>query len=166
MTAHALALTIAAVLTSVAAATPPRPPARVGTQAQWQPPDPANLQVLPKDIPKRELVQTMRMFTRALGVRCEFCHLGEGNDLSKFDFASDEKRQKRSTRVMLRMVAEINTNYLAGVPEPRPAGTPAVTCYTCHREQARPLIGAPAADKELPGFGPEVWQEQRRRPGR
>jgi photosynthetic reaction center cytochrome c subunit len=165
MTVRALAMTIAAVLTSVAAAAPPRPTASVGTQPQWQPPDPANLQVLPKDISKRELVQTMRMFTRALGVRCEFCHLGEGNDLSKFDFASDEKRQKRSTRVMLRMVTEINTNHLSGIPEPRPAGTPAVTCYTCHRGQTRPLIAAPAADKEVPGFGPQFWQEQRRRPG-
>jgi tetratricopeptide (TPR) repeat protein len=36
-----------------------------------------NLQVLPKDLGKRELLETMKNFTRALGVRCQFCHIGE-----------------------------------------------------------------------------------------
>ena len=67
----------------------------------------------------------------------------QGNDLSTFDFASDERRQKRNARVMLRMVMEINTRHLAEVPEPRPADKPAVTCYTCHRGQDKPLTAAP-----------------------
>lgn len=138
MTFRTLALIIALVgpqlPQAAATAQPPR----------WQPPDPTNLQVLPRDISKPELIRTMRAFTRALGVRCEFCHLGEGNDLSRFDFASDEKRQKRNARLMLRMVSDLNGTYLAAVPEPRPAGTPAVTCYTCHRGETKPLTVAPA----------------------
>jgi photosynthetic reaction center cytochrome c subunit len=122
------------------AQTAPQPP-------RWQPPDPTNLQVLPKTITKPELVNAMRGFTRALGVRCEFCHVGEGNDLSTFDFASDDKRQKRNARVMLRMAGDINAK-LADIPEPRPTDTPAVTCFTCHRGQQKPLI-APAAAAAL-----------------
>lgn len=113
----------------------PQPP-------RWVPPDPTNLQVLPKDIAKPDLVQVMRRFTGALGVRCEFCHVGEGNDLTKFDFASDDRRQKRNARLMLRMTTDINTK-LTDVPEPRPAGTPAVTCYTCHRGETKPQTMRP-----------------------
>jgi hypothetical protein len=117
-------------------ATPPQPP-------RWQPPDPTNLKVLSKTISKADLVATMKGFSLGLGVRCEFCHVGEGNDLTQFDFASDEKRPKQNARVMLTMVAEINEK-LAGIPEPRPAGTPAVTCYTCHRGEKKPLTAKPA----------------------
>jgi photosynthetic reaction center cytochrome c subunit len=137
MTFRTLALTIALL-----AAQPPAP----AQPPPWQPPDPTNLQVLARDTPKPELIRMMRSFTRALGVRCEFCHLGEGNDLSRFDFASDDRRQKRNARLMLRMVADLNGTYLAGVPEPRSDGTPAVTCYTCHRGETKPITVAPPRD--------------------
>jgi len=116
------------------------PPARQAPP--WTPPDPMNLQVFPKDIAKRELIQRMKGFTGALGVRCEFCHVGQGDDLAAFDFASDEKREKRNARLMLQMTADINMR-LADIPEPRPAGTPAVTCYTCHRGEKKPQIERP-----------------------
>ncbi|MCH8304047.1 MAG: hypothetical protein IIB94_02830 [Candidatus Marinimicrobia bacterium] len=54
-----------------------------------------NLRVLPTDISKRDLINTMKGATRGLGVRCEFCHVGEGDDLSKFDFVSDDKEHKK-----------------------------------------------------------------------
>jgi len=85
----------------------------------------------------------MKEFTQALGVRCEFCHVGEGNDLTQFDFASDDKRQKRNARVMLKMMSDINFKYLPDIPEPRPAGTNIVSCYTCHRGEKKPLIVRP-----------------------
>lgn len=34
-----------------------------------------NLKVLPKDIGKDDLVTTMRMFARSLGLRCNPCHV-------------------------------------------------------------------------------------------
>ena len=36
-----------------------------------------NLQVLPKDVEKRQLVDLMKSFCAALDVRCTHCHVGE-----------------------------------------------------------------------------------------
>ncbi len=38
-----------------------------------------NLQVLPKEISKPELMENMKSFALGLGVRCHFCHVGEGD---------------------------------------------------------------------------------------
>jgi hypothetical protein len=38
-----------------------------------------NLQVLPKDVAKRELVAAMRGIASDLGVRCAHCHVGPDN---------------------------------------------------------------------------------------
>jgi hypothetical protein len=103
---------------------------------------PMNLQVLPKDIAPRDLVQTMRSFTRALGVRCEHCHVGEGGDLSKFNFESDQTPAKQIARTMLAMVGDINKT-VAAVGEPAPAGTMKVSCWTCHRGERTPMAAAP-----------------------
>jgi hypothetical protein len=101
-----------------------------------------NLQVLPKDIPRPELLATMKSFALNLGVRCEHCHVGEGNDLSKFDFAADTKPAKGVARRMLRMTMDLNKQ-VAEVGEPAAAGTPKITCYTCHRGAItpRPVLG-------------------------
>jgi len=83
-------------------------------RAQWPPDSLVNLEVLPKDIETRELVNIMAGFTRALGVRCQFCHVGEeGMPLAQFDFPSDEKPTKGKAREMIRMVETINGDYLA-----------------------------------------------------
>jgi tetratricopeptide (TPR) repeat protein len=94
-----------------------------------------NLQVLPGDIRRAELVATMRGFAGALGVRCTHCHVGPDN-LEGMDFASDEKDKKRAARVMLRMVRAINADYLARLPEGDEREQ--VGCITCHRAASRP----------------------------
>lgn len=105
--------------------------------AQTQEP-PKNLQVLPKDIPREDLTRLMRSFTVALGARCATCHVGEeGQPLSTYDFASDDKPMKVKARAMLRLVAAINDTYLAELPERREPNV-RVTCVTCHRGVARP----------------------------
>ena len=142
MIARLLVVLLSIGAVSAAQTPPPQNPAAPPAQQPWQPPDPTNLKVFPKDIPKRDLINAMRAFTRGLGVRCPFCHVGEGDDLSKFDFASDEKRQKKNTRVMMQMTIDVNAK-LANIPEPRPAGSNAVTCYTCHRGQQKPLTAPP-----------------------
>ncbi len=125
---------------------PPPPPPQQASRA------PVNLKVLPKDMPRQQVVRVMRGFTSGLGVRCEHCHVGEGNDLSKFDFASDAKATKEVARKMLTMVMEINGKHLAGVGEPAAApaagGAPAqkVTCYTCHRGTTKPLTAPPPVE--------------------
>lgn len=106
--------------------------------AQWPPDSLTNLQVLPKDIETRELVSMMAGFTRALGVRCQFCHVGEeGMPLSQFDFAADDKPTKEKARVMLRMVRHINNEHLAELDE-RSDPAIEVTCATCHHGVQQP----------------------------
>jgi Photosynthetic reaction centre cytochrome C subunit len=109
-------------------------------QGHFPPDSFTNLKVLPKNIPVRTLINTMRGFTEALGVRCPFCHVGrEGQPLDSFNFASDEKRPKRVARVMLHMVMHINEEHLAEVPD-RPQPVVEVRCATCHRGITRPRL--------------------------
>lgn len=106
--------------------------------AQFPPDSLKNLQVLPEDLPVRAVIDTMRSFTRALGVRCTYCHVGEeGQPLTTYDFVADKKPEKERARAMLQMVAAINDQHLAKLPNRR---TPAiaVTCFTCHRGVAQP----------------------------
>jgi hypothetical protein len=106
--------------------------------AQWPPEKFTNLEVLPDSIPRDTLVQVMAGFTRALGVRCTYCHVGEeGQPLATYDFASDEKHPKEMARRMLRMVAAINGEYLG---DHRHGDDPPVqvTCATCHRGLTAP----------------------------
>lgn len=97
-----------------------------------------NLQVLPKDIPQDALIAAMKNFTRALGVRCQYCHVGEeGLPLEKFDFTSDVKAQKTIARAMIRMTAEVNGHVGKVIPDAAARGYQ-VTCFTCHRGAAHP----------------------------
>jgi tetratricopeptide (TPR) repeat protein len=97
-----------------------------------------NLKVLPTDISRADLTATMRGFTEALGVRCSACHVGEeGQPLSEYDFASDDKEMKLKARVMLRMVKAINGEFLANLPD-RHEPNVSVTCITCHGGARRP----------------------------
>ncbi len=108
--------------------------------AQFPPDSLVNLKVLPEDISVRELIGVMRGFALGLGVRCQYCHVGEdGQPLSEFDFPNDEKPTKRRARVMLEMVRNINDDYLARLPE-RTTPNVAVECATCHRASARPVM--------------------------
>jgi hypothetical protein len=126
-----------------------------------------NLQVLPKDITRPQLVQTMRGFTTALGVRCAFCHThtGQESDLSTFDFKSDSLPAKRTARLMMMMVHVINDSLLApldtlsGRHEHAGAGHATqhltVQCMTCHRGQSRPrplesIVNAMVGDSGVP----------------
>jgi hypothetical protein len=117
--------------------------ATASTTAAQLPTKFTNLQVLPKDIEPKALVLLMKSFAQGLGVRCEHCHVGEGNDLSKFDFATDEKPTKATARKMLRMMITINDEMLAGVGDPPAPGTRKVTCYTCHHGSTKPLTERP-----------------------
>ncbi len=108
---------------------------------RW-PEEPKNLKVLPADVKGARLGQWMRGFTTALGVRCQHCHVGEGEDLSKFDFASDEKLTKRKARIMIQMVQAINQTHVPQLSklEVSPQARVEVTCMTCHRTATRPQM--------------------------
>jgi hypothetical protein len=101
-----------------------------------------NLQVLPKDIPREQLLAAMRGFTRGLGVRCNHCHVvKETTPKEVLDFPSDAKDEKRNARVMLRMTMDINRRWIPLVDEKATPEESRVNCWTCHR--GKPLPEAP-----------------------
>jgi len=108
-------------------------------QESWSWPEkPQNLQVLPKDWPGSRLQPVMIGFTRALGVRCSYCHKGEeGKPLSTYDFPSDDNPNKNRAREMVRMLGSIN-DHLKNI---QPSGDQRVNmwCDTCHRGRPRPM---------------------------
>src|SRR6266849_6232605 len=118
-------------------------PARA--QDKWTWPDkPKNLQVFPKDWSGTRLRPVMVGFTRALGVRCSYCHKGEeGKPLSTYDFTSDENPNKNRAREMYKMLGEI-TDHLKKI---QPSGDKRVNiwCHTCHHGRPRPMT----LDEEL-----------------
>ena len=95
-----------------------------------------NLKVLPRDISRDQLIGTMRGFSAALGVRCDFCHAqGDTARGRGLDFASDAKDEKRVARVMMKMADEINGKL---IPRARIQSPAAVGCVTCHHGVERP----------------------------
>jgi hypothetical protein len=91
-----------------------------------------NLQYFPKTITKQELIAIMRDFSISLGAHCETCHVETADH--KTDFASDDKEEKRTARVMLKMVDEINHGYIGKLG----ASAVQVQCVTCHRGIEKP----------------------------
>lgn len=114
-------------------------------QDKWSWPEkPKNLQVFPKDWSGTRLRPVMVGFTRALGVRCSYCHKGEdGKPLSTYDFASDENPNKNRAREMYKMLGDI-TDHLKKI---QPSGDKPVNmwCHTCHHGRPRPMT----LDEEL-----------------
>jgi len=108
-------------------------------QDQWTWPEkPKNLQVLNKDWPGSRLRPVMTGFTRALGVRCSYCHKGEeGKPLGTYDFASDQNPNKDRAREMLRMLGDVNSH----LKKIEPSGDQRINmwCHTCHRGRPRPM---------------------------
>jgi len=122
---------------------------------------PTNLQVLPKDTPQQDVVALMQQFTQALGVQCLYCHVqaepdpppvvedapapppaagrgrGRGQGPPPMNYASDERPQKATARVMLRLVNDINATLRAKVAKPS-SEVVAVQCATCHRGITNP----------------------------
>jgi tetratricopeptide (TPR) repeat protein len=113
-------------------------PLACGQQSWSWPEKPSNLQVLPKDWPGTRLQPVMLGFTRALGVRCSYCHKGEeGKPLGTYDFPSDENPNKNRAREMLRMLGSIEDH----LKKIQPSSDQRVNmwCHTCHRGRPRPM---------------------------
>ncbi len=106
---------------------------------EWSWPEkPQNLKILPKEWPGSRLEAPMTGFTRALGVRCSHCHVGEeGKPLSTYDFASDGNPNKDRAREMLRMLGDVNDH----LDKIEPSGDQRINmwCHTCHRGRPRPM---------------------------
>jgi len=128
-----------AVLVSLLVVAPLARPAAAQAPGKFPPDSLVNTKVFPHNTPVTEVLGAMRNFTAALGVRCNFCHVGkEGAPISSYDFPSDEKRTKKTARQMMLMVAEINRR-LDTLPERKNPGGLSATCNTCHRGVNRPV---------------------------
>lgn len=82
-----------------------------------------NIRIL-KGIPAEQLFPTMEFMSASLGVNCEFCHV-------KNAFEKDDKKPKQTARKMMEMMFAINQDNFDGRRN--------VTCYSCHRGDAKPL---------------------------
>jgi hypothetical protein len=130
-----------------------------GAAGRGGPPPPTNLQVLPKDIPVPELQATMQGIAAGLGVQCTYCHVpppppaagaapaappaggaagrGGRGGAPQLDFAADDKQEKKTARVMMKMVSTVNDTI---GKEFGKSGSPVVKveCVTCHHGVAKP----------------------------
>ena len=136
-----LALIAAAAMLGGSVAWAQGQPAAPAAPPRFAVPPYKNLKVLPRSITRENLLDTMKLFSQSLGVRCTHCHVGEeGQPLSTFDFASDAKPKKQVARKMLAMVHRINRQDF-GVTD---FAKVKVTCFTCHRGSTKPLAMPPA----------------------
>jgi hypothetical protein len=85
-----------------------------------------NIKVL-NGMPQSQLIPAMNYVAASLGVRCNYCHV---NNQGQWDYASDEKEEKATARVMIKMVLDVNKTTFHGNPE--------VGCNTCHRGRTNP----------------------------
>jgi hypothetical protein len=119
-----------------------------------------NLQVLPKDMPRAQVIQIMRNFEAALQVECGHCHVWTGPNLPTNDYASDIKPQKKIAREMLKMVMAANATIAPAVQANANRKAQDVTCATCHRGLPIPVVpeypvpGAAPAGGARPGGAP------------
>src|SRR6185369_7757266 len=112
-----------------------------------------NLQYFPKDIARDTLVNIMRGFSFALGVRCQYCHAGgDGISFVGVDFKSDDKATKRKARYMLFMADTINNRLLAALPD-RSNPPVRVSCVTCHHGLSKPATLASTLTETIEARG-------------
>jgi len=88
-----------------------------------------NVQLL-KGITVNRFMETMGLFSAALGMSCEDCHTS--SDTGWQAYAADTNPRKRTARRMITMMATINRTSFGG--------RQLITCYTCHRGSDRPIV--------------------------
>ncbi|MBN8686448.1 MAG: c-type cytochrome [Chitinophagales bacterium] len=101
-------------------------------------PQERNLKVLPKDISDQKLDSIMETYNKALGVKCEFCHVKQKVYPGNIDYRSDAEPMKENAREMMRMTIEINKNHFYFNKDTPPEYLNTITCMTCHRGEPFP----------------------------
>lgn len=99
-----------------------------------------NVQLL-KGMTPLQLQRAMNFMRASLGVHCDYCHVVTKE--AGWDFASDDKPEKKTTRKMISLVTETNAKFFDGHTE--------VTCNTCHRGSTRPTA-QPVLPQAQPPF--------------
>ena len=119
---------LAIFLLAAAPGAPTQEPAR-------EPPKPSNLRVLPRDSSAADIRMLMDRYNEELGVTCDYCHAQDART-QKLDYVSDDNPAKQTARVMIAMLNDINSKYLAQLDDQKYAS--AVSCGNCHRGQTDP----------------------------
>ncbi|HET7873802.1 MAG TPA: c-type cytochrome, partial [Terriglobales bacterium] len=97
-----------------------------------------NIQFL-KAVPADQLIPAMQYINAALGVECNFCHVGQPGRLEP---DKDDKKEKQTARKMRAMTKAINDANFEGKSE--------VSCTTCHAGHAHPIALPPLFDEHNP----------------
>jgi hypothetical protein len=101
-----------------------------------------NLRVLPQDSSAGDIKILMDRYGQELGVKCEYCHT-QDPQTQKLDYVSDDNPAKQTARVMIAMLDEINSKYLAQLDDQKYAVP--VSCGNCHQGQADPPTFEPGS---------------------
>lgn len=108
----------------------------VSAQAPRPARPPENVKVL-TELDGQALRTEMQRIATALGVECGHCHV-QGN------FASDEKRPKRSARWMLELTRALNAQHFSKYEiKEGESVLGRVTCFTCHQGGIAPATAPP-----------------------
>lgn len=91
----------------------------------------------------------MNHFSNALGVNCTFCH-----NTRVFNSWEQSSPQRKVAWYGIRMVRDLNQNYLAGLKDILPQArlgahgeSPKINCLTCHQGVSKPVLGARMAEQ-------------------
>ncbi len=114
-------------------------PAQQGTAGKTAGQQYKNVQIL-KDIPAAQFIPTMRFVAAALGVECEYCHMGT---------RSEDTPNKQTARKMMTMMLALNKQSFEGRLE--------VTCFTCHKGTHDP-VNNPAPTGQYSASGPTFYK--------
>jgi len=131
---------------------PPLPRQEAGVRRHFNFPAPTNLQVLPKNLTGKQVHQIMGKWARSLGTHCSTCHAPNPNAAPApnghphLDFALDIKPEKKTARLMVKMVEDINGNYVGKIKN---SGIK-VSCGTCHRGHLQPPLYIPPPEHHGP----------------
>jgi hypothetical protein len=112
------------------------------TQVPPEKPGWKNVKALPKKLNGDEMERIMVQYGKQLGVTCSYCHPDTKPDVfpRRVDFGSEELREKRVARDMIRMTEKINAKYFnykndyslyVFIDAP-------INCNTCHRGLTKP----------------------------
>ena len=91
----------------------------------------------------------MHKWSAELGTGCKTCHVADPKNVGpdgkpRLNYADDSKEEKKTARVMFKMMEDINMNYVSKIDS---SGAP-VTCGTCHRGHLGPEPYVPSVAAE------------------
>ena len=154
LTVGAAALGLILMGALIGAQAPPAAGGQAGAR-QGGPPatPPTNLEVLPKDWSREQVLVVMRQFNAALGVTCTHCHVFTKAGDPMNDFATDVKPQKNMARAMMRMTAGLQPTVQQAVNKTAETAT-RVSCAMCHRGAVTPVVPPPPPPAAATGAAP------------